>query len=82
MLPLPWINALVFEGSPEPLDEDVVHPASLPVHRYLYAGAFQHVREIEARELAALVGVKDSWLAESVHRFLQHVDAKRRIHAV
>lgn len=37
------VDALVFERTPEPLDEDVVEPA--PVHRDAYADLYQHLGE-------------------------------------
>ena len=41
-------DALVFERSPQPLDEDVVHPAPAPVHGDADAGVAQRGREGEA----------------------------------
>jgi hypothetical protein len=59
------INILVLEAVPQPLDEDVVHPAAAAVHGDLDAGPFERTGEGDAGELAALVGVEDLWLAEA-----------------
>ena len=40
-------DALVFERSPQPLDEDVVHPAAAAVHRDADVGVPQRRREGE-----------------------------------
>ena len=53
------VDALVFERAPQPLNEDVVHPAALAVHRDPDTSIFQHIGEGDAGELAALVGVED-----------------------
>jgi hypothetical protein len=47
-------HAFVFRRSPQPLDEDVVHPAATAVHRDSNAGVSQGVGEGEAGELRAL----------------------------
>ena len=52
-------DALVFEGSPQPLDEDVVHPAATAVHGDANAGGLERVGKGEAGELAALIRVED-----------------------
>ena len=51
------IGAVGGEGSPQPLDEDVVHPATTAVHRDAGAGVLQRVGKGEAGELRALIGV-------------------------
>jgi hypothetical protein len=55
-------DALVFEGSPQPLDEDVVHPAATAVHGDANAGGLERVGKGEAGELAALSVLKMSGL--------------------
>ena len=47
-------DALVFQGSPQPLDEDVVEEAAFPIHRDAHAGSAEPVGPGEGRELAAL----------------------------
>jgi hypothetical protein len=46
------IDAFVFERPPEPLNEDVVHPMTAPVHGHLYARIGQDCGEPWAGELA------------------------------
>jgi hypothetical protein len=46
-------GSFVFEAAPQPLNEDVVHPAAAPVHGGADAGVLQRCREGEAGELAA-----------------------------
>jgi hypothetical protein len=53
------IDTLVFERAPETLDEDVVHPSALAVHRDRYPGLLENLSELPTRKLAALVGVED-----------------------
>jgi hypothetical protein len=53
------INILVLEAAPQPLDEDVVHPAAAAIHGDLDAGPFERTGEGHAGELAALVGVEE-----------------------
>ena len=53
------IDRLVFEQTPQPLDEDIVHAASPAVHRDRDVRALEHAGEVEAGELAALIGVED-----------------------
>ena len=42
--------------------------------------SFQHIREVLAGELAALIGVEDVRLAMFGQRLLQRLDAKISIH--
>lgn len=53
------VDALVLEGSPQPLDKDVVEEPPLAIHRDARAGLLQAVRPGPGCELAALVGVED-----------------------
>ena len=57
------IDLLVFDRSPQPLDEDVVALGALAVHADGDAGGHQYAREIKAGELAALVRIEDLRLA-------------------
>jgi len=70
------VDVLVLDGAPEPLDEDVVHPASAPVHADSDLRVEQDVDEGVAGELRALVGVEDLWLAVAVHGLLQRLAAE------
>src|SRR6266498_4172478 len=58
-------DAFIFQRSPQPLDEDIVHPAATAVHRDANVGIPQSVRERKARELRALIRVEDLGLAEA-----------------
>jgi len=54
------VNALVFQGAPEPLDHDVVHPAPFAIHRNADIGVLlEGGNEFVTGELAALIGVED-----------------------
>src|SRR5436190_18096136 len=52
-------DLLVFEAAPQPLDEDVIHTAPLPVHADRDSVVLQSASEVVAGELAALVGIED-----------------------
>ena len=69
------VDGLVFERAPEALDEDVVHAAAPAIHGDGDAGVFEHSRELEAGELAALVGIEDLGPAVAVQGFSQGLDA-------
>ena len=70
------IDAFVLYRPPEPLDEDIVHPAFPAVHAYLDLGCSQYTDEGIAGEVAALTAIADIGLAETGQRLLQGVDAK------
>lgn len=82
VLHLPQIDALVFQRSPQSLDEDVVHPPTTAVHRYSHAGLLQRVGEVIAGELTPLVGVEDLRRSVTRQRLLQSLDAEVRVHGV
>ena len=48
------IHCLLLQGSPEPLDEDVVQIAAPPIHRDFDIGLRQRFDRIRARVLATL----------------------------
>ncbi len=56
--------------------------AAPPVHGDRDLGVLEHAGEVEAGELAALVGVEDLGLAVSGHRLVQGLDAEPGIHGV
>jgi len=70
------INALVLQALPQPLDHDVVHPPSLAVHRDPNAGLLENLDELDAGELAPLVGVEDPGAAISCQRLPKGRDAE------
>ena len=65
------VDAFVFQRSPQPLDEDVVHPAATTIHRDTDVGILQGVGEGKAGELRALIRVEDLRLAEARDGLLQ-----------
>ena len=72
------VDLFIFEAPPQPFDEDVVAPASRPIHTDLNSVLFQQPGECLARELAALIGVEDLWSAILVHRLLHRLQADVR----
>ncbi len=53
------IDRLVLHRPPQPLDEDIVHASSPAVHGDRDTRVLEHAGELEAGELAALVGIED-----------------------
>ena len=51
------VDGLVLEGAPQALDENVVHAPAPAVHGD--GGVFEHGGELEAGELAAVVGIEN-----------------------
>lgn len=72
------IDAFVFQGPPQALDEDIVDAPPLAVHRDAGSDAFQPICPSEGRELAALVSVHDCGRAEPVDGLVQRLDAEVR----
>ena len=75
-LPGVQVDAFVFEGAPQPPDEDIVEEPALAVHRDANAGSAQTVCPGKRRELAALIRIHDLRAAELVDRLVQRFDAK------
>ena len=59
------VDALVLQGAPESLDEDIVHPPAPAIHADADLGIAQQAGEGLRRKLAALIGIEDLWLAEA-----------------
>src|SRR5271154_452035 len=76
------VDTFVFQRSPQPLDEDVVHPAATTIHRDPDVGILQGGGERKAGELRALIGVEDLRPAEAGDRLLQCRDAEVGIYRV
>ena len=74
------VDLLVFDRTPEPLDEDVVPPRTLAIHRDGDFRLLQHRREVHRGELRALIRVEDVGLAIAGERFLDRFDAEGRFH--
>ena len=65
------INVLILHAAPEPLYEDIVQGPATAVHADLDALGFQTARELDACELAALVGIENLRPAKEADRFVQ-----------
>ena len=66
------VNVLVFEASPKPLNEHVVHLPPLAFHAHGDPQPFEPSRPFRRGELAALVGVEDLRTASALrHRTLE-----------
>lgn len=77
-----WEVRLIFERSPEALDEDIVHAAAPAVHGDRDLRAAERTGEVEAGELASLIRVEYPRRAVSGQRRGQGLDAEPGIHAV
>ena len=53
------VDVLVFERTPQPLDEDIVGPAALAIHTDLDTLFFEPSGEGFTGELTSLIGVED-----------------------
>ena len=76
------VDRLVLERSPEAFDEDVVLPATAPVHADGDAVAFEHLDEGTGRELRSLVDVDDLGRSVTRESLLQSLDTELRAHCV
>ena len=54
-----YVNLLIFDGPPEPFDEDIVEDSALTVHADGNAMVLENVGEFLACELRSLVGIED-----------------------
>ncbi len=52
------IHALILHRPPKSFDKNIIHPSPLAVHGDAHTSVLECLREIQARKLAALVGVK------------------------
>ena len=76
------IDCLLLQGSPEPLDEDVVQIAAPPIHRDFDIGLRQRLDPIRARALATLIRIHDLGLAIFGDGFLQCFNAKAGVQRI
>jgi hypothetical protein len=67
------VDVLVRDASPEPLDKDVVHPATLSIHTDCNVLLVEKVRKDLRGKLAALVGVEDCRAAISCKSLFQGI---------
>ncbi len=70
------VHALIFQGSPQQLDENIVHPAAAAVHADAHAGGLQASGETGAGELTPLVCVEDFQRPEFHQGLRQCLNAK------
>ena len=82
ILEIVQIDTLVFERVPETLDEDVVPPSALSVHRDLYPSLPEELGELPTRELAAMIGVEDLRPAIAAQPLLQGLLPGRTVQGV
>ncbi len=79
----PQPKLFIFQTPPKPLDEDVVHPATTPVHADLDTLLLKLGDPLFSGELAALVRVEDLWFAtRAAQRLFQSPHAKSTVHSV
>lgn len=76
------VDAFIFDRPPEPLDHDVVHPASLAIHGNAGAGLLEHGGECIAGKLAALIGIEDLRTAIALQGLFQGRNAEIGIQGV
>src|SRR6478672_12989906 len=70
------MHFLVFDGAPQPFDENIVHETTASVHRNRDACGLEPTGEDGAGELRALIGVEYFWRAVPRQRFVERRDAK------
>lgn len=69
----------MFQRAPQTLDENVVDPAALAVHRDLDCLSLKSVRPALAGVLTALVGVENLWPTVRVERVLQGLQTELHV---
>lgn len=57
------IDLLIFDGAPEPFDDDIVPPSRLAIHVDGDLVFQEEAHEVHARKLTVLIGIEDLWLA-------------------
>src|SRR5438105_361103 len=76
----PQIHLLVFDASPQTLDEHVVAPGALAIHADRYSPLGKRAGERRAGELAALIHVEDFRLAVTSQCIFKCRHAERGLH--
>ncbi len=76
------VDSLVFERTPQSFDKDVIHAPAPPIHRDRDLSALEDAGEVEAGELASLIGIEDFRLAVSIQCLVQGLNAEPGIHGV
>src|SRR6202043_2144678 len=72
------VDPFVLHGPPQALDEDVVVAASASIHADLDSVIRQHLGELIAGELRALISIEDAGLAKPGESLAQCLDAEPR----
>lgn len=81
-LPGVQVDALVFQGPPQSLDEDVVEKPAFSIHRDPHAGSAEPVRPGEAGELRSSVSIHYLGRAKLVDGLVQRLDAEVRFQRI
>ena len=68
----------MLHGPPQALDEDVVVAAPTSIHADLDPVVAQHLGELVAGELRALIGIEDAGLREPAEGLAQRLDTEPR----
>ena len=76
------VDSLVLQGTPEPLDKNIVFETAFAVHADPHLPLFQHFGERFAGELAALVAVEYFGSAILVQRLLERLHTKSTLKRV
>src|SRR5690606_26983220 len=74
------VDLLVFDRTPEPLDEDIVPPRALAIHRDGDLRLLQHGGEVDGGELRSLIRIEDIGLAITSKRLFDCFDAEGCFH--
>ena len=72
------VDLLIFDASPQALNEYVIPPASLAVHADGYVVLLQQPSKLMTGKLASLIGIEDVGLTMPVDGFLHGLNAKVR----
>ena len=79
----PQSKLFIFQTPPKPLDEDIIHPATTPVHADLDILLLKLGDPLFSGELTALIRVEDLWFAtRAAQRLFQCPNAKGAVHGV
>lgn len=81
-LPGMQVDTLVFQGAPQPIDENIVDEPAFPIHRDSHAGSAEPVGLCDGRELRSLICIHDLGRAKFVNGIVQRFDAEVRLQRV
>jgi hypothetical protein len=73
------VKVIVFDGPPQPFNEDVVLASAATVHADVDAVVFENLGETGAGKLGALIGVEDVRLAIAADGFLEGLHTEIRL---